>query len=595
MTINFATLDNASTVTAEQFESALPGTIPSGISLFNARYWTVTQTGATNFTYYISLDGTGFSPAYEVKMLKGDGSTNTDYAVTTSLPKYTNASAFNSFSNFGLGDKICIQPDITNPGNQDACVSYTLPAITGTNLVDPKYYDNSQANNGQVITGPITSSRTVWIFDEYNNNPACSDEESFTVTIHPLPTAVLSGSASICTGGSATLSVALTGTPNWSITWTDGTTPVTVNGINTNPYTFPVSPTVNTTYTVTSVTDGHGCTNTGSGSARVFFSPVTLAPDLIACPNAFIEIPITVTYFQGVGAITMTLNYNKNVLKFKSYDTLHAVLIDYCYADTSGVNGVLRFTGVPGSPASLDDGDTLITLKFKYSSGNTGLSWDDTYDTWCEYGSGPPEYLPFCDNPPATYYINGSVTESSLAADFSADNLFPPRNTDVQFTDLSTGSPTGWLWSFDRPSEVVYISGSSTSQNPKVQFTGGGLYTVTLTVSNANCDKTVVKAAYIHAGTSGLWDGPTSTDWYTATNWDDHVVPTTPIDVLIPTRPADPVHFYPHVTGDLTIGTHCNSITLTGTAELYIGGVFTVSPGKTLDVKDNAAVYENGH
>ncbi|MCW5920773.1 MAG: hypothetical protein KIS77_00370 [Saprospiraceae bacterium] len=82
---------------------------------------------------------------------------------------------------------INLTPSITNPGPQTACDSYTLPTITGSNLVNPKYYDDSQANGGQEIVAPITATTTVWIYDETGTAPNCFDEESFTVTINLTP------------------------------------------------------------------------------------------------------------------------------------------------------------------------------------------------------------------------------------------------------------------------------------------------------------------------------------------------------------------------------------------------------------------------
>ncbi|WP_321372201.1 gliding motility-associated C-terminal domain-containing protein [uncultured Draconibacterium sp.] len=77
-------------------------------------------------------------------------------------------------------------PEITNPGTQTACDSYTLPTIQGTNLTgNEAYYNNSRQNNGIIITGPITSSQTVWIYD--STAYGCSDEEMFTVTILDSP------------------------------------------------------------------------------------------------------------------------------------------------------------------------------------------------------------------------------------------------------------------------------------------------------------------------------------------------------------------------------------------------------------------------
>lgn len=65
----------------------------------------------------------------------------------------------------------------------------------------------------------------------------------------------------------------------------------------------------------------------------------------------------------------------------------------------------------------------------------------------------------------------------------------------VHFTDQSTEDPTAWSWSFPggTPSE-------STEQNPTVRFNTPGTYSVTLTVSNDNCEivKTVNDMIIVH-------------------------------------------------------------------------------------------------
>ena len=107
-------------------------------------------------------------------------------------------------------------PNITNPGPQAACDSYILPTIIGTDLTgNQKYYNNSQALGGTVITGPITSSQTVWIYDVQG---LCKDEESFLVTITPSP--IISnnpGSLNICSTYSFPLILGtnLTGNQNY--------------------------------------------------------------------------------------------------------------------------------------------------------------------------------------------------------------------------------------------------------------------------------------------------------------------------------------------------------------------------------------------
>lgn len=62
----------------------------------------------------------------------------------------------------------------------------------------------------------------------------------------------------------------------------------------------------------------------------------------------------------------------------------------------------------------------------------------------------------------------------------------------VSFTDLSTGIPTSWQWDFDGNGTI-----DSTAQNPTHVYAAPGVYTVTLTVTNALGTDTLVQNALI--------------------------------------------------------------------------------------------------
>jgi PKD repeat protein len=84
-------------------------------------------------------------------------------------------------------------------------------------------------------------------------------------------------------------------------------------------------------------------------------------------------------------------------------------------------------------------------------------------------------------------------------ANFNASTTTPNINQTVTFTDLSTNSPTSWSWSFT-PSTLTYVGGTSaSSQNPQVQFTATGYYTVALTATNGSGSNTNTKTNYINA------------------------------------------------------------------------------------------------
>jgi uncharacterized repeat protein (TIGR03803 family) len=99
------------------------------------------------------------------------------------------------------------------------------------------------------------------------------------------PTATVSGSATICAGNSTNLSVALTGTGPWTLSWADG---FVQSGIGSNPATRSVSPSTTTTYSVSSVTDTK-CVGFVSGSAKVTVTPppsASIAAPASACSGA---------------------------------------------------------------------------------------------------------------------------------------------------------------------------------------------------------------------------------------------------------------------------------------------------------------------
>ncbi|PLX00783.1 MAG: hypothetical protein C0594_15255, partial [Marinilabiliales bacterium] len=67
-------------------------------------------------------------------------------------------------------------------------------------------------------------------------------------------------------------------------------------------------------------------------------------------------------------------------------------------------------------------------------------------------------------------------------------------NEQVSFTDLSTGNPTSWNWSFSGGTPA-----SSTMQNPSVVFTTPGLKTVCITISDSSCTDTHCGGIQINA------------------------------------------------------------------------------------------------
>jgi PKD repeat protein len=125
------------------------------------------------------------------------------------------------------------------------------------------------ATGANPYTLNVTLAGTYTILNVTDANCTNNGTGTTTVSFFPKPTGTISGTAEMCKGGSTTLTASFTGVAPFTFTYTDGTTPVTVVGHLTNVYTVSVSPLVNTTYTLTALTDGNSCTGVVSGSAVI--------------------------------------------------------------------------------------------------------------------------------------------------------------------------------------------------------------------------------------------------------------------------------------------------------------------------------------
>jgi hypothetical protein len=97
------------------------------------------------------------------------------------------------------------------------------------------------------------------------------------------PTAIVSGGAEMCTGDAATIGVTLTGTPPFTLTWSDGLVQPDVNTLTT---TRTVMPSESTTYMITSVSEAT-CTGSASGAATMV---IVAAPVIVLQPKS-VSIP----------------------------------------------------------------------------------------------------------------------------------------------------------------------------------------------------------------------------------------------------------------------------------------------------------------
>ncbi|MCL6274648.1 hypothetical protein M3P19_11555, partial [Muricauda sp. 2012CJ35-5] len=91
-------------------------------------------------------------------------------------------------------------PSIDALADIEACDSFLLPPITGTNLTgNQAYYDAPDGGGNQYLPGEsITASGILFIYDETGSIPNCSDQQNFLVTIDEQPVADAGADEQIC-------------------------------------------------------------------------------------------------------------------------------------------------------------------------------------------------------------------------------------------------------------------------------------------------------------------------------------------------------------------------------------------------------------
>jgi PKD repeat protein len=162
-----------------------------------------------------------------------------------------------------------------------------------------------------------------------------------------------------------------------------------------------------------------------------------------------------------------------------------------CGPDVATAEVTVISTPTPGAPdVTMCTGYTQADLEAAVAAGGGGCGLDTTTIT----DNGDGTYTVTCDNQGCVAEATGKVTVlPAPTADFTVDKTTGCAPLTVDFTDLSTGNPTSWSWSFPGGSPS-----SHTGQTPpSVTYNSPGTYTVSLTVSNDCGSDTETEPNYI--------------------------------------------------------------------------------------------------
>jgi hypothetical protein len=279
---------------------------PAGLVFANAATGEINVVGSTSGSYSVTYTTSGSCPnsSNQTVVISGAPDASFTYAQTSYCTNGTDPGPI-----FGAG---------ASAGAFSSTAGLVVNASTGV-------VDLASSNAGTyTVTNAIAA-----------NGSCPASTETFSLTIAATPAAVVSGGGTQCGPGSFPVNIALTGAGPWDLTYTDGTTPTTVNGITMSPYTINAA--ANGIFTVMNVTMG-ACSAAGTGTASVVFNPnpaVTFTQVADICDNAN---PVTLLASPAGGSFSGSTGVSGTTFDPNGL-TPGAITLTYNYTDANNCSG----------------------------------------------------------------------------------------------------------------------------------------------------------------------------------------------------------------------------------------------------------------
>jgi hypothetical protein len=197
----------------------------------------------------------------------------------------------------------------------------------------------------------------------------------------------------------------------------------------------------------------------------------TTAGSLTSCPGEIV-IPVTVTNCNGLGAISLMLNYNDAILTYSGYQNLHAALTTgLLIVHSTGSKVVVSWANT--TPANVGN-NTLLELKFNAIPWSAALTWDTQTPGNCEYSDINGNILP------ATY-VNGTATiqQPPLITTQPVDkSVLVGQNSTFSLTAIATG--ISYQWQLSTNGGATYVDLVNSGAYSGVTTANLGISNITL-------------------------------------------------------------------------------------------------------------------
>jgi hypothetical protein len=365
LSLQYDSLTGTSVVTAGLLETPLTGTLPPGVTLLTTnRSWTVTQTGGSNFQYFLTLDPSEVNPTHSVVMLKQDADTIAAYG--TIKPLYTNTKALTSFSEFGLGEGTGYDMlgGVLYHNPAGTPIDSTWVTAKQNNLPFDSMHTRLAGNyafsnipNGTYTLSERTSKAwlTVNATDALKVQRHAAGLERLTEPVR-LQAADVDNNSRIEEKDATRIKRRFVSLDNyfdlgdWTFAKSSGGDTVIIRDAHANQDIYGLC-----------VGDVNGSNIPGTEGAGAGFLALEQNEIIRAAPGEVIDIPVKVSGAAIIGAISLVAAYPKNLMQVNEIKTEHGTPYD-----TTRDNQV-RIAWSETSPLSLGKDQTMITLVVKIS------------------------------------------------------------------------------------------------------------------------------------------------------------------------------------------------------------------------------------
>ncbi|MEO6454997.1 MAG: hypothetical protein ABIN97_13025 [Ginsengibacter sp.] len=503
----------------------------------NIIQWYTVANGGTNIGTSASAANFSFTPVstttYYAEAITPPGCKSATRAAVTStvnpLPTAFSVTGGGSYCFGGSGIVIGLS------GSQ-AGVNYQL--YNGASAIGSVF-----AGTGSALSFGTYTSAGAYTVTATKATTSCTNNMTgnAAITINSRPTSVIGTLAqNICNGGSATISVTLTGTGPWNLTYFDGSISTMVNNISSSPYTFNVSPGSAKTYTVMALSDAN-CTSiisdrTGSATLTVNPRPTgILNGSATICKGTSVNASLAVT---GSGTISGTLS------------------------DGTTFTGTAPTITVNVNPGATQSYSIATLTNSSCSSINADLS--GTFNVTVI----DPVLTTISSQPIGTTFCAGSNTAFSVSTSGagSLTYIWQVSTDGINYTDAS-----GSLYSGAATNSLTIIGAPATLS--------GNYYRVIIN-SALQCSVPVISNG-VQLLLKNYWTGLTSTDWNTPGNWTGNTIPTLSCDDVYISGGS----LFQPVINDGTIAV--NNLIINSGAVLTVNGIIQVAGAVT-----NAGIFD---